>query len=180
METELYFPMFVSLKGRKIVVVGAGSVAARRVKTLLLFESEIVIISPVLKEEMQMLLQTYKLEKSDCYENRYVFIADQRQDFNCSNIIWEKRTYRHGDCKDAFLAVAATNCREVNQKIGEDCSKAGVFVTVADRKEESSFYFPAIARKGAIVAGVTASGTDHRLTAKAAEQLRNCLRKMEE
>ena len=50
-----YFPLFISLKGKKITVVGAGTVAARRIRTLLAFELELVVIAPEAAEEVQAL-----------------------------------------------------------------------------------------------------------------------------
>ena len=155
MEVQRYFPIFVSLKQKKVVVIGGGTIAARRVKTLLLFGCEITVISPNVNDTMGGLF----------FEN--------------PGLIWKQRSYRQGDCKGAFLVVAATNCREVNREIGQECQRNGIFVSVADRKEESSFYFPAIATSGAMVVGITSSGTDHRQTAQAAQEIRNCLNYMD-
>ena len=155
MEVQRYFPIFGSLKQKKVVVIGGGTIAARRVETLLLFGCEITIISPNVNEIIKEMILKYP------------------------DFIWEQRMYQQGDCAGAFLVVAATNCREVNWKVGQECRRNGIFVSVADRKEESSFYFPAIAANGAMVVGITSSGTDHRQTAQAAQEIRNCLNYMD-
>lgn len=41
-----YFPMFVDVSDKKILVVGGGKVAARRIKTLRLFTDEVTVLSP--------------------------------------------------------------------------------------------------------------------------------------
>ena len=46
----MYFPMFIDLTGRKVTVVGAGSIALRRVKVLLSFGAKVTMIAPEAKE----------------------------------------------------------------------------------------------------------------------------------
>ncbi len=90
-----------------------------------------------------------------------------------------KRAYRAGDLDGAFLAVAATDCRAVNRRVGQDAKAAGIPVSVADRKEESSFFFPAVCAGSGLVAGVVSGGEAHRKTAAAARKIRTVLETME-
>lgn len=46
-----YFPLFVDLEGRQVLVVGGGKIAMRRVRTLLEFGCEITVVSPEVCEE---------------------------------------------------------------------------------------------------------------------------------
>ena len=85
------------------------------------------------------------------------------------------RGYEKSDLSGVFLAVAATDDREVNRRIGEDCRAAGIPVSVADRAEESTFYFPAVCEGGGLIAGVVSDGTAHRAVAQAAERIRAVL-----
>ena len=41
-----YFPLFLSLEGRGIVVIGGGIIAARRIEKLLPFQPNIMVVSP--------------------------------------------------------------------------------------------------------------------------------------
>ena len=85
---EYRFPLFVDLRGRRAVIVGAGPIALRRAGVLLSFGADVVLIAP-----------------------------------ECDNpppgADWERRTYRDGDLENAFLAVAATNDREVNRRAAQ-------------------------------------------------------------
>ena len=93
---------------------------------------------------------------------------------------WLKRTYRPGDLAGAALAVAATNQRETNRSVGEEARRLGVPVSVSDRREESTFYFPAICQAGGVTAGlVSLGGTDHHRTARAAKRVRRVLEELE-
>ena len=145
---EYRFPLFVDLSGKKVVVVGCGKIALRRIEVLLSFGADVTVIAP-----------------------------------ECENVpkgvVFFRRPYQQGDLSGAFLAVAATNDRQVNQKVGEDAAKEGIFVSVADRKEESTFFFPAICAGDGLIAGVVSKGTDHKKTAYAAKKIRAVLEELE-
>ena len=46
MKNKRYFPMFIDLSDKKIVVVGGGNIATRRIRTLLQFTRNITAIEP--------------------------------------------------------------------------------------------------------------------------------------
>jgi precorrin-2 dehydrogenase/sirohydrochlorin ferrochelatase/precorrin-6A/cobalt-precorrin-6A reductase len=147
-----WFPMFQNISDQKIVVIGGGKINLRRVKTLLNFDCQIQIISPELCPELAAL-------------------AAQNPDF--IHVI--KRPYQEGDCASAFLVTAATNIREVNHAIAVECAQAKIPISVADLKQESSFYFPAVITKGDLVLGLTSGGFDHKLLSSTTAKLRNIL-----
>ncbi len=150
---EPYFPIFIPLAGVRVVVIGAGKIALRRVEALLPFGAEITVIAPGACEGIQWLDAAGKIR-------------------------WERRGYQAGDLVDARLAVSAADKRSVNYAVFLEAEKLRIPVSIADCKEESTFYFPGIAREGALVAGVTASGTDHALAKKATVAVRACLKKL--
>ena len=86
-----------------------------------------------------------------------------------------KKKYESRDLEGACLAVAATDDREVNRRVGLDAKAMGIPVSVADAQEECSFFFPAVCLNDPMVAGVVSDGTDHRKTARAARAIRKCL-----
>ena len=89
---------------------------------------------------------------------------------------WERRAYAPGDLAGAFLAVAATGDRRVNRRVGEEARALGIPVSVADRREECSFFFPAVCQGGGVTAGlVSLGGGDHARTARAARAVRRTL-----
>ena len=85
------------------------------------------------------------------------------------------RRYAPGDLDGAVLAVAATGDREVNRQVGQDAKARGIPVSVADRQEECTFFFPAVCRGDGLVAGIVSDGGDHAKTARAAQAVRKCL-----
>lgn len=88
------------------------------------------------------------------------------------------RGYEKSDLSGAFLAVAATNDREVNHRIAADCSALHIPCSVADCAAESTFFFPAICEGGGLIAGVVSDGTAHDKTAAAAKRIRAILEEM--
>lgn len=139
-----YFPLFLDLRGRRVVLAGGGTIASRRINVLRQFGCDLTVISPHLKLE-----------------------ADW--------FTWLPRAYEPGDLEGAFLAIAATDSREINRAIGEEAHRRGILVSVADCMEECSFFFPAICTGGGVVAGVVSSGKSHRKTAVAAKKIRTVL-----
>ena len=89
------------------------------------------------------------------------------------------RSYEPGDLTGAFLAVAATNDRDVNRAVGEEARAQSIPVSVADRAEECTFFFPALCTGKGMTAGVVSDGTDHHKTAAAAKAIRAVLEELE-
>lgn len=88
------------------------------------------------------------------------------------------RGYKKSDLSGVFLAVAATNDREVNHRIAADCEAMHIPCSVADCAAESTFFFPAVCEGGGLVAGVVSDGTAHGKTAAAAKRIRAVLEGM--
>lgn len=150
-----YFPLFIDLSKEEVLVVGAGKIGMRRIQSLHSFTSHITVIDPKVDEVTKQYFITHK-------------------------ITYKKRPYKIGDCQGKYLVIAATNCREVNHQIGEDCKKAGSLAIISDCKEECTVYFPGIVRKENLVVGVTASGKNHKLASEITKQIRELFVKKEE
>lgn len=52
-----YFPMFVDISTKRILVIGGGKIAARRVRTLLKFAEHIEVTAPEICDEMKDILK---------------------------------------------------------------------------------------------------------------------------
>lgn len=145
-----YFPMFVDLSDKKVVVVGAGTIAKRRIRSLIEFTNHLVVIAPEVNPELQEL------------ENNGVI-----------GIL--RKNYEREDIYGADIVIAATNDHKTNDDIYSVCKCMGITVNVCSDKNKCDFYFPGIARKEQIVVGVTATGTDHRKAKDVVEKVRQIL-----
>ena len=55
MKTKKYFPLFMDLNSKKVMVVGGGTIAERRIRTLLDFVEEIWVIAPEISDGIREL-----------------------------------------------------------------------------------------------------------------------------
>lgn len=115
-----YFPMFVDLTDKKVVVAGAGTIAKRRIRTLVKFTDELIVVAPEVNQELKQMQQEGKL-----------------------TIL--KKHFEREDIYDAALVIAATNDNKVNQEIYTACKCLGIPVNVCADKTRCDFYFPGIA-----------------------------------
>lgn len=145
-----YFPMFVDISDKKVIVVGAGTIAKRRIRTLIEFTDHLVVIAPEVNKEL------LDLEK----EGRLTIM---------------RKKYAREDIYDAEMVIAATNDSKTNNDIYCACKCLGILVNVCSDKNKCDFYFPGIAQKENVVIAVTASGKDHKLTRRLVEKVRELL-----
>ena len=107
MKTKRYFPMFIDLSDKNVVVVGGGNIATRRVKTLLQFTRNVTAIAPKVTEELRGLGTA-----------GYV------------NLI--TRPVKRSDFQTAYMVIAATNDWKLNDEIYRVCKEEGIYVNIAD------------------------------------------------
>lgn len=136
MKNKKYFPMFIDLSDKYIVVVGGGNIATRRIKTLLHFTRNVTVVSPKNTMEVQELGKT-----------GYITLIT--------------RGVKRSDFERAYMVIAATNDWKLNDEIYRVCKEEGIYVNVANDKSKCDFYFPGIYMKDEVVVGITASGMDH-------------------
>ena len=86
-----------------------------------------------------------------------------------------QREFELSDIKDAFLVLSCTDDHELNKKVAKVCKERGIWVNDCSDKDNSSFFFPGIARKEEVVAVVCASGQDHRKAAAYRKKLQEAL-----
>lgn len=127
--SDALYPVSLVVAGKRCVVVGGGSVAARKVAALVEAGAEVSVIAPVICEEIRAL----PVERVE-------------------------RPYRRGDLDLAWLAIAATDNTEVNRQVSADGHAARVWVNAADDPEACAFTLPAVLRRGPVTAAVSTGG----------------------
>lgn len=137
MKNKRYFPMFVDLSDKNVVVVGGGNIATRRVKTRLQFTRNVTAVAPLMTQDLQ------ELGKAGM-------------------VTVLQRAVKRSDLTMAYMVIAATNDHKLNDEIYRVCKEEGIYVNIADDKEKCDFYFPGIFMQDELVVGITASGLDHK------------------
>jgi siroheme synthase-like protein len=130
----IYYPVFLDLRGREVLVVGAGQVALRKVRGLVESEAKVTVVSP------QMLAE-----------------------FEALPVRLLRRKFRRPDVKTQALVFAATDQRDVNRLVGEIASSKGIPVNIADAPSECGFLVPSRIRQGNVQIAISTSGRDPRL-----------------
>ena len=141
-----YYPVYLNLKGRRCVVFGGGAVAEDKILKLQTSGAIISVISPDVTPVIQSLSEQGKLD-------------------------WQPRKYQPGDLAGAFMAIAATNNRDVNRCIFEEAEESGILLNVVDDPVFCSFIAPAIVRRGNVTLAISTGGASPALARKLRESL---------
>ncbi len=146
-----HFPLFVEAANKQVIIFGGGNIATRRCETLMLFDFEITVVAPQ--------------------------ISNALSDFAASGKIKTLISpYEESQIKNQFMVLACTNDRGVNKQIGEVARAKNIFVSVCDRREECTFYFPAVATSEDATIGIVGSGNNHKAVKFAAQKIREVIK----
>jgi len=140
------FPLFAKLDGRRVLVVGGGAVAERKVKSLLACGA-----SP----------RVGALEATDALH------ALHRQ----GRIELLLAAFSPGWLEDAWLVVAATDDRDLNRHIADLANRRRLFINVVDDPELSSFHVPSIVDRSPITIAISSAGTAPVLARRVRERI---------
>uniref|UniRef100_A0A831TWP4 precorrin-2 dehydrogenase n=1 Tax=Geobacter metallireducens TaxID=28232 RepID=A0A831TWP4_GEOME len=140
------FPVNLNVRDRQAVIVGGGSVAAR--KCLLLLEAGARIT--VVASRLDPLLEELRAE---------------------GRIACHTRPYAAGDLVGAFLAFAATDDPAVNRAVAEDAQALGILVDITGAPEYGSFTTPAAFRRGDLLITVSTGGKSPALARRISREL---------
>lgn len=124
-----YFPIFLDLKGRHIVVVGGGEEATRKVRLLLKTDAEIAVVAPELHPELA---------------------ANPR-------ILWLAKTFTPALLDGASLVYSAE--KELNASVSAAAQARGIPVNAVDEAEISTFIVPSIVDRDPVVIAIGTEGT---------------------
>jgi precorrin-2 dehydrogenase/sirohydrochlorin ferrochelatase len=141
-----YYPLFLALEGRTCLVVGAGAVGERKVRTLLKYGAKIRLVA----RELSAWIEEKRSEKL---------------------VIWAGQRYERSHLQGVSLAFAATDDPDLNRAIAADAGKIGVWCNMATDPDLGSFIVPSVFEQGALSVAISTSG----LSPAAAKLLRQKL-----
>jgi uroporphyrin-III C-methyltransferase/precorrin-2 dehydrogenase/sirohydrochlorin ferrochelatase len=125
------------LAGRRVLVVGGGRVAQRRVPALLDAGADVALVSPSVTATLEGLAER-------------------------GRITWHRRPYRRGDCAGAWLVQAVTDDAKVNGDVVAEADAARIWAVRADDAESSPAWTPASGHAGDATVGVLLGGDPRR------------------
>lgn len=165
-----HFPLFIDSMDRRVVVIGGGNIAERRILTLAEFGFVIRVISRSLGSTLQKLVDAGVIE----WRQGQV-VSDQ----GCSVKEGFAAYSLDQAAEDAWAVLACTNDRHINREVGRYCREKDLLVNVCDARNESTFWFPAVGLSDELTMGLVGKGTDHMNVKKAAAKLREVIEKKE-
>jgi len=128
-----YFPAFITLEGKKVLLVGGGNIATQKLQKLLDFTHNIEIIAPFICENILKLAQEYSLT----YENR---------------------AYKNGDIKECSLVVIAVDDLNLQKEIYEESQEYKCLCNAVDSVKYCDFIFPSYVKEGDLTIAISTSG----------------------
>ncbi len=169
-----YFPIFISLEKKPVLVVGAGEIGSRRARILAEFGAQVTVVAP------DGCLDNKGSEREGFAKENCVIDKDEESDAFADerSVVWHRRAFVVDDLNGKFLVVAATSDSLLNNRIADLCRDRGIPVNHAGDQSRCDFYFPAIARKEDLVIGITSSGKDHSLVRRFSAKLRRWLEEL--
>jgi len=141
-----FYPVFLDLRGRRAVLIGGGAVAEQKVRGLVAAGAHVTVVSPDLSAGLTDLALRGAIEV-------------------------RRRPYRGGDLAGAWLAIAATDDRAVNEAVYAEAERLGIPLNAVDDLEHCSFIAPAIHHEGDITVAVSTGGKSPALAVRLRQRI---------
>lgn len=125
--------MFVDLKDKDCLVIGAGEVALRKIEQLVKFSPKLSVIAPEIHPEIRTLAKEYPITLIE-------------------------REYELSDCEGRFLVIGALDDLSEQEKIYHTCMSTKTPVNCVDSPSLCSFIFPALIVEGDLCVGINTAG----------------------
>jgi len=133
-DTMSYFPAFIKLDNKKVLLVGAGNIALEKLEKLLVFTKDIVVIALEFSPEILALIKKEKL-------------------------FYEKRAYEKGDIKDMSMVIIAIDDIDLQKTIYEESQAYKCLCNSVDSVAYCDFIFPSFIKNEDLTIAVSTSGS---------------------
>ncbi len=133
METYSYYPLFANIKGKKVVVIGGGNVAERKVQPLVAAGADVLLVSPELTEGIRRMASEGILTVKE-------------------------RGFEPDDLDDAWLVISATDDPDVQKEVVSETERRHIFCNVVDIPDMCSFIVPSMVRRGDLCIAISTAG----------------------
>lgn len=143
---DRFYPINLNLKNKKVLVVGGGKVAERKIGSLLECGAKVYVVSYEITPVIDELVINHQ-------------------------IIFVQRGYAPIDLEDAFLVICATDNEEVNQKVARDCFERNILVNVVDDPPKCNFFVPSVLRRGSLAIAISTEGKSPLMAKRIRRQL---------
>jgi len=140
------FPIFFKLEGRACLVVGAGTIAAPKIASLLRAGGAVTVVAPRANPA----------------------IAVQAE---AGEVVWHEREFVPGDLNGMFLVIAATDSQPVNHAVAEEARARGILINSVDDPPDCDFFYPSVVRRGDLQIAISTAGKSPALAQRLREEI---------
>ena len=155
----MWFPLFINLENKKILVIGGGKVAAKKIEKILEYGADITVVTENVVEEKLLKLENVKIENNQKIENDKAKI--------------EKLV------KGYFLVIAATNNEELNENIANVCDSNGMLINNVSSKIKMNAMFGGIVKNSEFQIAISTSGKNCKRSRAMKSEIQKVLDKIE-
>ncbi|MDO4540333.1 MAG: bifunctional precorrin-2 dehydrogenase/sirohydrochlorin ferrochelatase [Syntrophomonadaceae bacterium] len=144
------YPIYLNLEHKKCLVIGGGSVAERKVKTLLEYGAKVSLVSPDIQSGLRQLHDSGAIE-------------------------WQAASFAPDHLEGVFMAFITTDDHELNGEIAAACRERGIMVNAADDPPNCDFYVPAVLRQDHLAVAISTEGRSPMFAAWLKRELGNII-----
>ncbi|HEY8459732.1 MAG TPA: bifunctional precorrin-2 dehydrogenase/sirohydrochlorin ferrochelatase [Blastocatellia bacterium] len=134
-----YYPIYLDLKGRDVLVVGGGAVAEGKALQLVEAGARVTVVSPELTETL-------------------------REAAGRNEVVYLNGSFTEENLNGMFLVISATNDRKTNERVAHAAAERGLLCNVVDQPDLCNFITPALVTRGKLQISVSTGGASPTLT----------------
>ena len=155
----MWFPLFVNLKNKKVLVIGGGKVAFKKISKILEYEADITVIAENIAEEKLLELKNLRIENNRKIENNKDEIEKLVEEY--------------------FLVIAATDNEELNENIAEICDSKGILINNVSSKTKMNSMFGGIVKNDEFQIAISTSGKNCKRSRAMKSEIQKILDRIE-
>ena len=141
-----YYPVFLDIKDQKVIIVGGGAVAERKVENLLTYGCRIYITAHHLTYYLTTLVTQGKIHRVEYNEIP-------------------------AHMEDAFMAIAATDDPHINREVSVMAKKQRVLINAVDQPDDCSFIVSSVVKRGDLHIAISTGGKSPALAKRIRKEL---------
>ena len=155
----MWFPLFVNLKNKKVLVIGGGKVAFKKISKIMEYEADITVITENIAEEKLLELKNLRIENNRKIENNKDEIEKLVEEY--------------------FLVIAATDNEELNENIAEICDSKGILINNVSSKTKMNSMFGGIVKNDEFQIAISTSGKNCKRSRAMKSEIQKVLDRIE-
>jgi siroheme synthase-like protein len=136
----VFYPLFIEMQDRPVLIVGGGLVAERKVESLIEAGAAVTLVAPELTPQLQRLATSGSIEV-------------------------RQREFKDADLDGALLVISATDDPATQERVAAAARARSIPVNTVDQPRLCDFIVPAIVRRGDVVLAISTSGKSPALAA---------------